>query len=452
MGNRASRIWMDGFGLSIAQGTGIATYARNLADTLQRAGFETGLLYGRPMPWGGDAQAREIAFFDAKARMRPWWRHAVEQGLPQRAHPVGGQGVVDRALHAGDARRAFSPAVVPPGHALWNANEMHPRALWRFGISRWFGKGRLMPVRVAGGPPPALMHWTHLHPIRLAGALNVTTLHDAIPLRMPWVALDDKRGWQACAEAVARASAHIVTVSEHARRDLISLLGIPEEKITNTWQAVPPADHGFDHRMSRARIATGYGLEDKGYHLCLGSVDPRKNLTRLLDAYMASGITRPLILVGGKNTAAPPELRLLTEAEGTRTGDGRVRHLGYLPRDDVAMLVRHARTLCFPTLYEGFGLPAVEAMLEGTAVLTSNVSSLPEVVGDAALMVDPTDTRALAEALLALDGDDALRARYEAAGPARAAFFSPERHAARLAAVYARLGIAWPQGAPGGAP
>jgi glycosyltransferase involved in cell wall biosynthesis len=448
MGHRAPRIWMDGFGLSIPHGTGIATYARNLAATLRGAGFETGLLYGRPIPSGGDAQAREIAFFDAELRPPPMWRQALAQFWPQRAHPVGELGVVDRALHAGGARRGFSPAMVPPGHALWNASDMHARALWRFGISRKFGPGRLMPVRVAGAPPPALMHWTHLHPIRLAGALNITTLHDAIPLRMPWVALDDKRGWQACAEAVARESAHIIAVSEHARRDLISLLGIPEEKITNTWQAVPPPDHGFDHRMSRERVAAGYGLEDKGYHLCLGSVDPRKNLARLLDAYVSTGITRPLILVGGKSAVAAPELRLLTEAGGTRSVDGRIRHLGYLPREDVAMLLRHARTLCFPTLYEGFGLPAVEAMLEGTAVLTSNVSSLPEVVGDAALMVDPTDTRALADALLALDGDDALRARYEAAGPARAAFFSPERHAARLAAVYARLGIAWPQGLP----
>lgn len=440
------RVWMDGFGLSIANGTGIATYARNLATTLLAAGFDTALLYGRPLRRGGDAAAREIAFFDAKLRPPPIWQQVLAQFGPQRAWPLGEQGLVDRGLHAGGVRRGFSPADVPPGHALWNASDMHARALWRFGISRWFSPGRLMPVRVAGAPPPALMHWTHLHPIRLAGALNVTTLHDAIPLRMPWVALDEKAGWRACAEAVARDSAHIVTVSEHARRDLISLLGIPEEKITNTWQAVPPPDHGFDRRMSRERVAAGYGLEDRGYHLCLGSIDPRKNLARLIDAYMATGITRPLILVGGKSGAAAPELRLLTQENGTRSVDGRVRHLGYLPREDVAMLVRHARTLCFPTLYEGFGLPVVEAMLEGTAVLTSNVSSLPEVVGDAALMVDPTDTRALADALLALDGDDALRARYEAAGPARAAFFSPERHAQRLAAVYAKLGVAWPGG------
>ncbi len=448
MRNQPARVWMDGFGLSIVNGTGIATYSRHLAATLRDAGFETALLYGRPLPWRGDAMAREIAFFDSRARTPPFWRRALAQALPQRALPVGGHGVVDRRLHAAGARAAFSPAEAPPGHALWNANDMYGRALIRFGLTRLLGRGRLMPVRLAGAPPPALMHWTHLHPLRLAGCPNIHTLHDAIPLRMPWVALDDKAGWRACAEAVAREAAHILTVSEHSRRDLISLLGIPEERITNTYQPVPPPDHGFDHRMSRERIAAAYGLADKGYHLCLGSVDPRKNLARMLDAYMSTGIPRPMVLVGGKSANAAPELRLLTEAGGTRSADGRIRHLGYLPREDVAMLIRHARSLCFPSLYEGFGLPAVEAMLEGTAVLTSNVSSLPEVVGDAALMVDPTDTRALAEALLALDSDEDLRARYEAAGPARAALFSPERHAARLAAVHARLGVTWPEAAP----
>jgi len=139
-------------------------------------------------------------------------------------------------------------------------------------------------------------------------------------------------------------------------------------------------------------------------------------------------------------------MRLLTEANGTRTADGRIRHRGYVPRLDVDILLRHARALCFPSLYEGFGLPAVEAMQLGTAVMTSNTSSLPEVVADAALTVTPTDTREMAEALRALDGDADLRGRLETAGPRRAAEFSPERYAERLDALYQRLGIRLPNG------
>ena len=132
---------------------------------------------------------------------------------------------------------------------------------------------------------------------------------------------------------------------------------------------------------------------------------------------------------------------MLTEAGGTRSADGRIRYLGYVPQLDVEILVRHARALCFASLYEGFGLPAVEAMRAGTAVLTSNTSCMPEVVGDAALTVTPTDTRALAEALRALDCNDDLRHGLERAGPVRAALFSPERYAERLRVLYASLGV-----------
>jgi len=168
----------------------------------------------------------------------------------------------------------------------------------------------------------------------------------------------------------------------------------------------------------------------------------------MLDAYLASGSQTPFIIVGGLAHHGKQELRLLTEANGTRSADGRIRYLGYVPQLDVDILLSHARALCFPSLYEGFGLPAVEAMQAGTAVLTSNTSCLPEVVGDAALTVTPTDTRALAEALRALDEDEGLRRRLEAGGPARAALFSPARYAQRLGALYARLGINLPGCAP----
>ena len=104
-------------------------------------------------------------------------------------------------------------------------------------------------------------------------------------------------------------------------------------------------------------------------------------------------------------------------------------------------LIRGARAVLFPSLYEGFGLPALEAMLLGTPVVTSNTASMPEVVGDAAITVDPYDVSALVRAIQAVDGDPELRARLAAAGPRRAAQFSPERYAARLEALYGRLGL-----------
>src|SRR5919206_3744750 len=115
--------------------------------------------------------------------------------------------------------------------------------------------------------------------------------------------------------------------------------------------------------------------------------------------------------------------------------------LDYAPFRLLVNLIRGARAVLFPSLYEGFGLPALEAMLLGTPVITSNTASMPEVVGEAALQVDPYDISALVQAIQAVDGDAELRARMAEAGPRRAALFSPERYAARLEALYARLGV-----------
>ncbi|MDB5415196.1 MAG: glycosyl transferase family 1 [Rubritepida sp.] len=437
----APRIWIDGFALSLVNGTGIATYAKGLATTLQASGARLGVVYGRPVSGKGDAMEREVRFFDARTQLRRPLFTRIKGVLAefQRAHRVPLSGVVPAGISSAGLYSHFTTSNLPPVDELWNANDIFGRAVVNFRIRR-----RLLALKAAGAPPPELMHWTHMHALRLSGTRNIYTIHDAIPMRLPWATLDHKASWLGTARALAASAEHIVTVSEHARQDLISLLGLPADRVTNTYEPVFPQAHGLDPRMSLARLRSTYQLEDRGYFLFLSAVDPRKNLARLLEAYLASGVERPFIIVGSTGSNARQELRLLTEANGTRSADGRIRHLGYLPRQDVDILLRHARALCFPSLYEGFGLPAIEAMQVGTPVLTSNNSALPEVVGDAALTVDPTDTRALAEAIATLDADDALRGRLEVEGPKRAEYFSPERFAARTAALYARLGVTLP--------
>jgi glycosyltransferase involved in cell wall biosynthesis len=186
-------------------------------------------------------------------------------------------------------------------------------------------------------------------------------------------------------------------------------------------------------------LANSFGLEPQGYFLFYAAIEPRKNLRRLIEAYLATDIAAPLIIAGKKAWLWEAELTAL--AGRSSSIDGRVRLLGHLPRPSLMALVRGARAVCFPSLYEGFGLPAVEAMALGVPVLTSNASCMPEIVADAALCTDPRSVPDLAGALRALDTDAALRARLTAAGPERAAFFSPERYAARLASLHGKLGL-----------
>ncbi|MEI6159137.1 MAG: glycosyltransferase family 1 protein [Roseococcus sp.] len=434
----APRVWMDGFPLTLSHGTGITTYARSHAATLRGLGVNFGMLYGRPLPSLGDPAEREVRFFDARVLPgRPLHQRFLALLRNPRgplAQPIPLSRVVDTSATSAITYESFATANLPPVDELWNADDIFGRAQLHFALRR-----SLMPVRAP--QPPALMHWTHIHPVRLAGTRNIYTVHDLIPLRLPWATLDFKTNWLNTMRMLARRADHIVTVSEHARQDIIEQIGMPEDRVTNTYQAVYPPQFEMEESMSVARLRRAHQLEPRGYFLFLSRVEPRKNLARMLDAYIASGSQSPFIIVGGMAHHGKQELRLLTEAGGTRSADGRIRYLGYVPQIDVEILVRHARALCFASLYEGFGLPAVEAMRAGTAVLTSNTSCMPEIVGDAALTVTPTDTRALAEAFRRLENDEALRARLEAAGPARAALFSPERYAARLRALYAKLGV-----------
>jgi glycosyltransferase involved in cell wall biosynthesis len=200
----------------------------------------------------------------------------------------------------------------------------------------------------------------------------------------------------------------------------------------------------------KTEIAGTFGLGFQKYFLFFGAIEPKKNVGRMIEAYLASGVTDPLVIVGKKAWKSDEELRLLFENEHVRyllTQDGvtRTRHrvqlVDYASFPLLVSLIRGAKAVLFPSLYEGFGLPALEAMLLGTPVMTSNTSSMPEVVGDAAIQVDPYDVRAMVDSIRALDTDADLRGRLAEAGPRQASLFSPERYQMRLRDAYARVGV-----------
>jgi glycosyltransferase involved in cell wall biosynthesis len=242
---------------------------------------------------------------------------------------------------------------------------------------------------------------------------------------------------------------HIVTVSEFTKRDVQEFFDISDDRITNTWQSVSVNDAAFsisDHEAAQD-IDNRYGLEFKDYFLFLGAVEPKKNISRLVEAYAASGSKRPLVLVGGLGWQYEQDLETLKDErllswrfDGSHIRpERRVQRLPFVPLASLLSLIRGARAVLLPSLYEGFGLPVLEAMLLGTPVITSNTSSLPEVAGDAAVLVNPYRIEEIRDAIRALDADDDLREELVSRGRKRAAFFSPERYAERMKAVYDRV-------------
>ncbi len=429
-GSRGS-VLIDAYNLDLSRGTGVATYARNLSYCLKSLDYEVGILHGRRIASPADPLLREVTFFDSEIKA-PAWRNRLKAvseyftsplNLASVAKPV----TLTELVIAPEQRRRMAHH-----DALWNVPDVYARAQRQFTNWRSFHSVRL-PEQ------PKLAHWTYPLPMRVEGALNIYTLHDLVPLRLPYTTLDRKRRYLRLVRRIAAVADHIVTVSECSRRDIIELLGVPPERVTNTYQAVTLPAHLLTkpQALAEQEVASTYRLPAQGYFLYVGAIEPKKNIARLIEAYLASGTTAPLVLAGPRAWKSDEELRLYL-AQERRLRD-RIYVLDYVPLSSLVSLMRSARAVLFPSVYEGFGLPVLEAMLLGTPVLSANTGSIPEIAGDAALLVDPYDGQALAEGIRALDGNDALRRDLIARGTQRAALFSPERYAERVGALYDRL-------------
>ena len=441
---RPPRIFIDGFNLSLTQGTGVATYARNLSFGLRDLGAEVGVLYGtKSSTVSMNSLIREIAFFDplvGRPSRLGEIGHAVRRAL---STPLGE--IATQVPITGRVVRDTFRSRLPYFDHVWNVQNLFDLQRLHFRLY-----GNRMTVHFRG--PPQVMHWTYPLALKVRGAKNIYTLHDLVPLRLPYTTLDNKRTYFRQARQLARRGDHIITVSEASKRDIVSLLGIPEERVTNTYQAVdiPARYAGKPVADVQTELEGTFGLGYQRYFLFFGAIEPKKNVGRMVEAYLASGVTDPLVIVGKKAWKSDEELRLLFENEHVRyllTRDGRtetrfrVQLVDYASFPLLVSLIRGAKAVLFPSLYEGFGLPALESMLLGTPVMTSNTSSMPEVVGDAALRVDPYDVRSMVDAIRALDSDADLRGRLAELGPRQAALFSPERYQLRLRDAYAKLGV-----------
>ncbi len=232
----------------------------------------------------------------------------------------------------------------------------------------------------------------------------------------------------------ARQADLLFTVSEYSRRELVRCYGIHAPRIEVLHNAV---DHTRFHPGTEGEsYVRQRGLESRGYLLTVGRIEPRKNHALLLRAYARmSGEVPPLVIVGQRDFSHGPFETALQALPAAR----QVIVLSDVPDEELPALYRHALAFVYPSLAEGFGMPPLEAMASGTPVLSSASTAIPEVVGDAGLLVDPNDETGLCAALERLCSDAALRERLIAAGLSRAAVFSWDRSAARLGSAYAGL-------------
>jgi glycosyltransferase involved in cell wall biosynthesis len=282
-----------------------------------------------------------------------------------------------------------------------------------------------------------VFHAQHITPPFLR-CKTVTTIPDLayehFPQSFPW----HQRTWlkQLVRGSAIRAD-HIITVSEYSKQDIVRTYGVREEKITVTYEGAGQEFRPLDRDQAREELAHKYGIEGD-FVLYLGRLQGRKNLARVVEAYQQvrrAGFPHKLVLAGKRDSLFEPVLARIQELHLEKD----VLLPGYLPAEDLPLFFNAAEVFVYPSFYEGFGLPVVEAMACGVPVITSRGSSLEEVAGDAALLVDPLSEASIAGALLQLLEDPALRLRLRQAGLERSQRFSFEKTARQTMDVYERL-------------
>jgi glycosyltransferase involved in cell wall biosynthesis len=304
------------------------------------------------------------------------------------------------------------PTERPPVRILWE-QAAGPIAAWREHLALFHGPVNVLPLAL---PCPGVVTVHDLAFLAYAGAHGVGR----------------RRYLSALTALSARRAARIIAVSNFTRDEVVRRLGVSPAKVTVVPNAADPSFQPLPLDAVR-RFRAEQRLPERMI-LAVGTLEPRKNLTGLLDAFarLAPHTDAELVIAGGKGWLYDP-IFARVEALGLT---GRVQFAGYIPDEELPRWYNAAEVFVYPSLYEGFGLPPLEALACGTPTVTSDRSSLPEVVGDAALLVDMRDPGSLAATLERLLADPALRAELRQRGPRRAADFSWARTASATHAVY----------------
>jgi glycosyltransferase involved in cell wall biosynthesis len=289
--------------------------------------------------------------------------------------------------------------------------------------------------RLAGTAGAQLMHYpANVGPV-FGRTPYVLTVHDLSFIRHPdWFLSSRANYYRSLVPRTARRAARVIAVSEHARQDLVELAGIDPDRIDVVHNGVldvfrPATIEAQDE------VLTHYNLPER-YFVFAGTLEPRKNLPRLIRAWDSTADEHPydLVLIGREGWKMQ-ELQMEMVRAKHRA---RIHMLGHVPEPHLIALISAGRAFLWPSLFEGFGLPPVEAMACGCPVLTSNTSAMPEVCGDAAILVDPRDVDAMAAGIRRFAADHRFREDYRLRGRARAQKFTWARAAEKTAETYTR--------------
>ncbi|MCX7552953.1 glycosyltransferase family 1 protein [Marinicella sp. S1101] len=424
------KILVDGFNLGLKKGSGIKTYGMTLLDAYELLGHDVGVLLDNQYVSGKDALIDEVTLFDQE-EVRPqsmfnyqWLRNlkAISYLFRKRK----GNLVVPKITEP-DPENYLSHVGGVKYNYIENIGDVFHIANRLFAATK-----KITNIKPKNNID--VFHLTTPWPLKVHGAKTVVTIHDLIPLKVPFTTLDLKEHFYQLFKWAAESSDLILSVSEHTKKDIMEIYGVPEEKIKVTYQSFKGADIEVNQNDAAVYLESKK-LTAQKYILFVGNIEPKKNIKQLIRAFAYIKKGYKLAIVGHKAWMSDSQLvglkSYLKKKEYVM--------LDYVTEEELAMLYSNAFCMVFPSLYEGFGLPVLEAMQNNCPVICSNVSSLPEVGGDAALYVDPYKFTDIREQLDKLIENPDLRLEMIKKGQQRVEFFSPENYAKRLQEAYEGL-------------
>ncbi|HHP7245522.1 MAG TPA: glycosyltransferase family 4 protein [Elainellaceae cyanobacterium] len=436
-------VLVDGYNLQLIQGTGIKTYGISLIQTLKQLGAGVDILFSREISNTNNPTLDEILFFDVLTeepgllqrfsafKAAKWFTNAAltAGGIPRKAMPINTKGIVvkspvNSSFINSVASFIDSVEVFNLAGCYQNSNSLFKFLELSSSVS--------IPKKVD------IFHATYPLPVRVKGTKKITTIHDLIPLRLPYTTLDNKKMFYKLIQDAIKHSDMIATVSENSKHDILSIFDVDPDKVRVTYQPIALRPFSQEEDQVLPEYLKKFKLKPKDYILFVGAIEPKKNVGRLIDAFSGIDTKIPLVIVGKRGWLWANEIGKVDAIFGQRQAQRKVKLLEYVSSEDLRYLYSGATCFVFPSLYEGFGLPPLEAMSFGCPVITSNASSLPEICGDAALYVDPYDMRNMRETLEKLLQDEALQLSLSSAGKERAQHFSQENYSKRLLDVYSQ--------------
>jgi glycosyltransferase involved in cell wall biosynthesis len=429
------KIAIDAFNLGLKDGTGLASYAKHLSFMLNNAGHEVYPIFGlqginknKRYSWTEFIQKLTIKGEEGGVSYEKFILDLIK-GFP--THIKGSAfdsfEISDNSniisILSNDRLPAYKKIINSPG--IYKKVEAYSHITGR-------------PSFISTPVKMDIFHATSPIPLKLKNTKKVITVHDTIPLSLPDSSPISLKNYSNLMNASLKDVSAIFVISEFSKRDLLEHFRVSEEKIfiAHNVAEISQSIKNIDQNIIEAFLWNNHKLKYKEYFIFYGAIEPKKNVERILQAFTIAKTDYPIVIAGKDGWLFDDVNKFLNSVWERGFGKEKFIRIPYLRYQNLMMLLKGARGLVFPSLYEGFGLPVLEAMQMGCPVITSNTTSLPEVGGDAVHYVDPFDIADIASAINKFTEDQEYLDNLIIKGIKQSENFSPEKSLLQLEKGY----------------